>query len=78
MLDGATGSGCQFRLRSFLSPWKSPQSTRTRFPSSWMRNFDPVTVRAAPRKVMSTSLLYSPFARLMSSSRKRRHTVSAS
>ena len=32
-VGGATGSGCQLRSRSSFSPWKSPQSTSTRWPA---------------------------------------------
>ena len=47
---GSTGSGSQLRRRSSWRPWKSPQSTSTRWPPASTRYFDPVTVRAAPRK----------------------------
>src|SRR5690349_9939375 len=51
MLDAGTGRSCQFRSRSSLSPWKRPASTMMRAPPDSTRYFEPVTVRAAPKKV---------------------------
>src|SRR5262245_3217134 len=47
--EGGTGDGSQFRWRSGLEPWKSPQSTRKRVAPVSTRNREPVTVPAAPR-----------------------------
>ncbi len=51
MESGGTGKSSQFRARSSLRPWKSPQSNNTRAPACSSRYLDPVTVRAAPRNV---------------------------
>src|SRR5437879_9842589 len=48
---GATGGAAQFRSLSSRSPWNRPHSSRTRAGAASKRNFEPVTVRAAPRKV---------------------------
>src|SRR5262245_59427408 len=49
----ATGNSGWFQLRwrSALSPWNIPESTSTRRPPASSRYWEPVTVRAAPRKV---------------------------
>jgi hypothetical protein len=49
----ATGNSgwLQLRWRSALSPWNIPESTSTSRPPASSRYCDPVTVRAAPRKV---------------------------
>src|SRR5262245_31296308 len=49
----ATGNSgaVQLRRRSALSPWNRPESTSTRRPPASTRYCEPVTVRAAPRKV---------------------------
>src|SRR5579862_6265487 len=52
MVAGSTVSLSQFRCRRSLDPSKSPQSTSSRLPSASNRYFDPVTVPAAPRKVI--------------------------
>ena len=46
-----TLSSSQLRSRRSLAPWNIPASTRTRRPLCSTRYFEPVTVRAAPRKV---------------------------
>src|SRR5690349_14478541 len=46
---GSNGGSCQLRSRSSLSPWKSPQSTRTRALSVTTRYFEPVTVPTPPQ-----------------------------
>lgn len=50
MVTGSTGNSAQFISRSFLPPWNMPQSTSTLARGVSTRNFEPVTVRAAPRK----------------------------
>src|SRR3954468_17869924 len=57
MLDGATGKRSQLRSRSCLYPWKSPQSTRTRFDPVSSRYRDPVTVPVAPRNCSVCTLV---------------------
>src|SRR5580704_10557386 len=49
---GSTGGLFQLRCSSSFDPWNSPQSTSNRLPSASTRYFDPVTVPAAPRKVI--------------------------
>src|ERR1700690_2093721 len=49
---GGTGGGSQFRCVSIFEPSKSPQSTSNRLPPASTRYFEPVTVPAAPRKVI--------------------------
>ena len=46
---GANSGLSQLRRRSSLSPWNSPQSSRTCCPRCRTRCLDPVTVPAAPR-----------------------------
>src|SRR5579863_1135276 len=52
MVAGSTASRSQLRCFSSLEPSKSPQSTNNRLPSASIRYFEPVTVPAAPRKVI--------------------------
>jgi hypothetical protein len=55
MVDGSTGKCSQLRSARSRS-WYMPQSTRMRVESSASRNREPVTLRAAPRKVMVGAL----------------------
>src|SRR6185436_10734199 len=50
---GSKPNGTRLRIDSFGLPWNMPQSTRTFARSVAMRNVEPVTVVAPPRKVMS-------------------------
>src|SRR5207248_11748576 len=48
--------GSQFRRRRSLRPWNRPASIRMRLPDEVVRRWrEPVTVRAAPRKVSETT-----------------------
>src|SRR5262245_16727285 len=67
MDSGDTGNGSQLRRRRSFNPWKRPQSNRMRLPPCSSRYFEPVTVRAAPRKVSVATLAryqsFDPLAR---------------
>src|SRR4030095_7825885 len=49
---GGNGASAQLRSRSSRGPWKRPQSINTRRWWFSIRYFEPVTVPAAPQKVM--------------------------
>ena len=49
---GGTGKGFQLRRRNSFSPWNNPQSTSRRLPAASIKYLEPVTVPAAPRKVI--------------------------
>src|SRR5512135_3631636 len=52
MAAGSNGGSAQLRSRRAFSPWYMPESTSARRPAASTRYCDPVTVFAAPRKLI--------------------------